>query len=248
MMTHPLLPKLKELKLSGMLQTLESRALAARNDQLTPVEFLALLLEDEIERRRQGRLVRQEKSAGFEQHKLLAEFDFGAAPSVDRTFILEMATCQFIARHENWLLYGPTGVGKSHLATAVGREAIAQGCSVLAAPTHRLAADLCAARADGTYARRMHRLLNIDLLILDDFGLRPMAATAAEDLYELVHGRYERRSILLTSNRAPDEWPEVFGNELLASAALDRLTHHAHMTCITGQSYRQRQRTKEETS
>ena len=158
MMTHPLMPKLKELKLSGMAETLEARSLAARNNQLTPVEFLALLLEDEIERRRRGRLSRLERAAGFEQHKLLAEFDFGAAPSVDRAFILEMATCQFIARHENWLIYGPTGVGKSHLATAVGREAIAMGCTVLAASTHRLAAELCAARADGTYSRKMQRL------------------------------------------------------------------------------------------
>ena len=121
-------------------------------------------------------------------------------------------------------------------------------------PLRLLALAAPLALAPGDPPSRESRPLNIDLLILGDFGLRPMAATAGEDLYELVHGRYEHRSILLTSNRAPTEWPserrasEVFGNELLASAALDRLTRHAHMTCITGQSYRQRQRPKEATA
>lgn len=246
MMKHSLQPKLKELRLSGMLDTLEERAQYAKSQQLSPMEFLALLLDDEIERRHQAQLLRREKEARFECPKRLTQFDFSAVPTLDRGLVVEMATCQFIAAHHNWLLSGPTGVGKSHLACAIGQEAIKRGYRVLAYAAHRLLADLYAARADGSYARRMAKVTGVDLLIVDDFGLRPVSSTGAEDLYEIIHQRYERASILLTSNRAPSEWGEVFGDGLLASAALDRLTHHARITCITGESYRQKQRRKEQ--
>jgi DNA replication protein DnaC len=136
-------------------------------------------------------------------------------------------------------------VGKSHLATAVGYEAIKRGMKVLSFPAHQLLARLLAARADATHARLLAKLTGVELLIIDDFGLRPISAQGAEDLYELIARRYERGSILLTSNRAPQEWAEVFGDSLLASAALDRLTHHARITIMTGESYRQRHRRKE---
>lgn len=242
MLTHPLLPKLRQLKLSGMLETLEARTQLAQETGLGPTEFLALLLDDEIERREQGRLLRQEREAGFESPKRLSQFDFSAAPTLSRTEVLEMASCQFIARHQNWLVYGPTGTGKSHLATAIGFEAIKQGMRVVAGPTHHLIADLLGSRGTPLYARRLRRLVSCDLLILDDFGLRHFALSGAEELYEVIRLRYETGSILLTSNRAPSEWPAVFGDGLIASAALDRLTHHAHLTCIEGESYRQRRR------
>jgi len=245
MLTHPVLPKLKELRLSGMLASLQERAEMAREQQLSPVEFLALLLEDELERRHQRTQARRQKEAGFEYLKTLADFDFAAAPTLDKALVLEMATCGFIAAKENWLVCGPTGVGKSHLATAIGYEAIRRGMKVLSFATHRLLAELLAARADATYHKLLAKLASVDLLIIDDFGLRPISVQGAEDLYELIARRYERGSILLTSNRAPSEWVEVFGDALLASAALDRLTHHARVTVITGESYRQRHRRKE---
>jgi len=245
MLTHPLSPKLKELRLSGMLQSLEARAELAREQQLSPVEFLALLLEDELERRHQRTQARRQKEAGFEYLKTLADFDFAAVPTLDKALVLEMGTCGFLAAKENWLICGPTGVGKSHLATAIGYEAIRRGMKVLSFATHRLLAELLAARADGTHHRLLTKLTAVELLIIDDFGLRPISAQGAEDLYELIARRYERGSILLTSNRAPSEWAEVFGDTLLASAALDRLTHHARVTVITGESYRQRHRRKE---
>jgi DNA replication protein DnaC len=245
MLTHPLQPKLKELKLSGMLASLEERAELAKEQKLSPTEFLALLLDDEIERRRQHVATLRQKEAGFDALKLLSQFDFAAIPTLEKSLVLEMATCRFITAKENWLICGPTGVGKSHLATAIGFEAIKRGLKVLSYPTHRLLADLFAARADGSYPRRLQKLLATDLLIIDDFGLRPISMQGADDLYEIVHRRYEKGSILLTSNRAPSEWPELFGDGLLASAALDRLTHHARVTIITGESYRQRERRKE---
>ncbi len=242
MLSHPLLPKLRELCLGGMLESLEERAALAQEQQLSPVEFLALLLDDEIERRHQRRFLLRQKEAGFESLKTLADFDFAAVPGLDRSLVRELATCAFIRAKENWLLCGPTGVGKSHLATAIGYEAITRNLRVLSFPAHRLLARLLASRADGTYSRFFTKLGSVELLIIDDFGLRPVDAQGAEDLYELIARRYERGSLLITSNRAPQEWLEVFGDSLLASAALDRLTHHARVTTITGESYRQRQR------
>jgi len=247
MMTHPLLPKLRQLKLGGMVQTLDVRATQAIERQLTPIEFLALLLDDELERRSQQRLANRLAQSGCDAHKTLAHFDFAAAPGVNRSFILDLAACTFIGRHENVLLCGPTGVGKSHLANGLAIEAMKRDLRVLSRPVQRLLADLHAARANGSYPRWLARVLTVDLLVLDDFGLQPLSPQTAQDWYEIISERYERGSLIITSNRAFEEWAEVFGNELLASAALDRLTHHAHTLIIRGESYRQRNRRKEVT-
>jgi DNA replication protein DnaC len=246
MLTHPLLPKLKELRLSGMVDTLDERAQMAQLQNLTPVDFLALLLDDEIDRRRQSKHERMERSARFDSLKLLSQFDFAAVPCLDRSLALEMATCQFIQKKQNWILCGPTGVGKSHLATAIGYEAIKRGMTVLFMTASAMLADLLNGRADGGYAKKMTGIMRCDLLIIDDFGLRQLTETGADDLYEIIHSRYERGSIVITSNRSPAEWPELFGNPLIASAALDRLTHHARITIITGESYRQKHRRRSE--
>jgi DNA replication protein DnaC len=245
MMLHPLLPKLRQLKLGGMAQTLEGRSSQAVQQQLTPVEFLALLLDDELERRGQQRLTRQLAQSGCDDQKTLVRFDFAAAPGVNRTFIQDLATCAFITRHENLLLCGPTGVGKSHLAHGLAIEALKRDLHVLYRGAPRLLADLRAARANGSHPRLWARVLNADLLVLDDFGLQPLSPQAAQDLYDIISQRYEHGSLIITSNRAFEEWAQVFGNDLLANAALDRLTHHAHTLVIRGDSYRQRSRRKD---
>jgi DNA replication protein DnaC len=248
MMPHPLLPKLRQLKLSGMLYTLELRATQASERQLSPTEFLALLLDDELERRSQQRLSRRLAYSGCDSRKTLAHFDFSAAPAINRSLITDLATCAFVARHQNVLFCGPTGVGKSHLANALALEALKREYRVLSRPTHRLLADLHAARASGTHSRLLAKVMNADLLILDDFGLQPLSAQAVQDLYDIISERYERGSLIVTSNRAFEEWTDVFANDLLASAALDRLTHHAHTLILRGDSYRQRERRKEATA
>jgi DNA replication protein DnaC len=245
MSTHPLLPKLRQLKLSGMLHTLDLRAAQAIERQLSPVEFLALLLDDELERRDQQHLVNSLALSGCDSLKTLPQFDFLAAPGVNRTLIQDLATCAFIPRHENVLLCGPTGVGKSHLANAVAIEALKRDFRVVSKPTHRLLSDLHTARANGAHLRLLNRILHCDLLVLDDFGLQVLSPQAVQDLYEIITERYERGSLIVTSNRAFEEWAEVFSNDLLASAALDRLTHHAHTLTIRGDSFRQRSRRKE---
>jgi DNA replication protein DnaC len=243
--THPLLPKLKQLSLSGMLNTLDLRAEQALQEHLAPLDFLALLLDDELERREQNRLVYHLSTSGCNPSKTLSQFDFSAALGVNRSFITDLATCAFIQRHENVLFCGPTGVGKSHLANAIGIEALKRNLRVLSKPAFRLLADLQAARAIGSYTRHLTTILRCDLLILDDFGLQALPPTSIQDLYEIICERYENGSILITSNRAFEEWAEIFENDLLSSAALDRLTHHAHSLIIQGESYRQISHRKE---
>src|ERR1700677_852179 len=219
MLSHPLLPKLKQLRLSGIAESLEERAAMASANAMRPVDFLALLLEDELDRRQQNRYERSVRKAGFEEVKLLSDFNFGAAPHLDRSLVMAMATCQFIPNKENWLLCGQTGLGKSHLAIAIGFEAIKHGYTVRWANTHDLLGELFCARADGAYPQLLKAIRTVDLLILDEFGLLPMTEQGVQDLYDIIHKRYERGSIILTSNRAPSEWSQIIGDGLLAAAA-----------------------------
>jgi DNA replication protein DnaC len=228
-----------------MVLTLETRASQAIQGNLSPTEFLAMLLDDELERRQNQRLKRGLAESGLDAVKTLAQFDFAAVPHLNRSQVLELATCSFIPKAENILICGPTGTGKSHLASALAFEALRRGHSVLVRPTHRLLSELNAARADGTFAKHLTKLCSVDLLVVDDLGLRPLSMQAAEDLYEIVRERYERKAMVITSNRAFQEWPEIFGDGLLSSAAMDRLTHHCHTLVILGESYRQRSRRKE---
>ena len=239
---HQLPPKLKQLRLSGILDTLDARTQQAITEQWSYIDFLARLLEDEVERRAQKQLTARLRRATVNTTKTLEGFDFSFNPSLNRQQILQLASGEYIRRHRNVLICGLSGVGKSHLAQALGHEACRQGFDVLCTDTHKMLQHIHGGRADGTVERRLATYLRPDLLILDDFGLKPLQAPAPEDLYDVINERYERGSIVLTSNRAPAEWPDLFGNPLLASAGLDRLAHHAETVVITGPSYRARGR------
>lgn len=235
---HQMTPHLKRLRLSGVLETLEARNQQAIDGRWTYVEFLARLVEDEVERRAQKQLGLRIRRAGVSTAKTLETFNFDFNPTINRQQVLSLAPCTYIRQKRNALICGPTGVGKTHLAQALAHEACRRGFSVLFVNTYRMLQHINGGRADDTFERRLQTYLRPDLLVLDDFGLKPLRSPAPEDLYDVINGRYEQGSILLTSNRALDEWAGLFGDPLLASAGLDRLTHRADVVLITGPSYR----------
>lgn len=237
-MRSHLTPKLKSLRLSGILETLDVRNQQAIDEKCTYVEFLEKLVEDEVERRGQKQLSLRLRRSNLDSAKTLEAFNFGFNPALNRAQIYDLATCAFIERSESLFLIGPAGVGKSHLAHALGHEACRRGFDVVFTRTSAMLAHLHGGRADGTYDRRLGVYQRPDVLILDDFGLKPMRPPAAEDLYEVIEGRYGRGAMVITTNRAFTEWPELFDNAVLASAALDRLAHGATQIVITGDSYR----------
>jgi DNA replication protein DnaC len=237
-LSHQLTPKLKALRLSGVLATLEARHRQAIDAQWSYVEFLERLLEDELERRAQKQLALRVRRAALNTNKTLEGFDWSFNPTINRQQILHLASCEYIRRKRNVLICGPSGVGKSHVAQSLAHEACRQGYDVLFVTAHKMLQHLHGGRADGTWEKRLGVYLRPDLLILDDFGLKPLSDPAPADLYDVINERYEAGSIVVTSNRAPSEWPELFGNPLLASAGIDRLAHHAELMIITGRSFR----------
>jgi DNA replication protein DnaC len=239
---HQLAGQLRQLRLSGVLETLEARNRQAIDDKWSFMEFLSRILEDEVERRSQKQLHLRLRRGALHSTKTLEGFDFNFNPNLNRQQILELATCEFVRQKRNLLICGPTGVGKSHLAQAVGQEAARQGLDVLFTSVQKMLSHLNGGRADNSWERRLNAYLRPDLLILDDFGLKSIQPPGPEDLYDVINERYERGSILLTSNRAPNEWSDLFLDPLLASAGLDRLLDQAEVVVMRGPSYRARGR------
>ena len=233
-----LVPILKKLRLSGVLQTLDLRTNEAVDASLSHSEFLFRLCSDEIERRESKQLDLRMRRASFDGVKRLEEFQWAFNAQIPKAKIVDLATCNFVERKENVVLIGPTGVGKSHIAQAIGERACRMGHSVFYTSAHRMLSDLRAARADQTYDKKMLRVTSPDVLVIDDLGLRPLELDEPIDLYEIIRQRYEVGSIIATSNRDLEEWYPLFLDDLMASAAMDRLLHHSHVVVMEGHSYR----------
>ena len=234
---HQLDAALKTLRLSGMLDTLEVRLSQARTGQLGHLEFLQMLCEDEIARRDAAGLDRRIRAARFEQTCTLEAFDFAYNPNIPATAIRDLATLRFLAAGESVVLHGPVGVGKTHLAQALGHAACRRGHTVMFTKTSRLLADLAGGHADRTWNQRLRRWARPDLVILDDFAMREFTGPQADDLYELVTER-AGRSLIITANRAAADWYPLFPNPVVAESILDRLVNGAHHLRIDGRSYR----------
>lgn len=230
--------RLKVLRLSGVMETLELRLDQAEKERLGYIEFLELLLEDEIERRAAHQLSSRISKAHFEEQKTLEEFDFSFNPEIPARRIRDLGTCQFIERKESVLLCGPVGVGKSHIAQALGHQACRLGYSVLFSKTQRLLSDLGGGRADGSWEARFRRYIRPDLLILNDFAMKEFTEAQAEDFYELVSERYQKGSIIVASNRSPKDWYPLFPNPILGESTMDRLINASYHIVLKGKSYR----------
>jgi DNA replication protein DnaC len=230
---------LGQLRLGGMATVLETRLRQAQAEAMAPIDLISCLVTDELTRRSDRLLERRRKQAAFrDPQRTLDNFDFSFNPKMNRSLVFDLATCAFIEKREDALFLGPGGTGKSHLAQAVGQSAIQQGHRVLYRETHVLLDDLAEAVAEGTRKEFMDGLTTVPLLIIDDFGMRKLPMTAAEDLLEIVMRRYERASTLLTSNRPVEDWGKLLGDVAAVSAMLDRLLHHGHVLKCGPRSWR----------
>ena len=231
-------PMLKQLRLSGILDSLETRNREAIQNKLAYPEFLALLIGDEIARREQKKLQTRLRRANFRTHKTLEDFDFDFNPKINRALIQELASARFIDEKVAVLIAGPCGTGKSHIAQAIGHAAVRQGRDVLFTSQSQLLGSLHAARATDSFDRKFQNLVRVPLLIIDDFGLKPLRPPHDEDFHDLVAERYERAATVITSNLDFGEWGDAFPNQLLGAATLDRLRHGAYRVVLDGKSYR----------
>ena len=232
---------LTQLRLGGMAATLETRIIQAQAERQAPIDFLSTLVSDELTRRADRLIERRIKQAAFrDPGRTLETFDFDWNRKIPRALVCELAAGRFVAQHQDVLLLGPPGTGKSHLAQAIGHAVLRQGHRVLYREAHALLEELADSTVDGSRKACFAALAEVPLLILDDLGMRKLPPSAGEDLLELVMRRYERASTLLTSNRPVDDWGKLLGDHAAVGAMLDRLLHHGHVIKCGPRSFRTR--------
>ena len=237
-----LLSSLKRLRLSGLAGTLEVRLQEAAGNQLNHLEFLELIVNDELAVRDDRAIARRIKRAGFREAKNLEDFDFSFNPSINRRQIHDLATGRFIREQIDVLVLGPPGVGKSHLVQAIGHQAARIGFTVLYRSIFDTVAELIQAENFGDSAKAMKRYLKPDLVIIDDMGIKKLPKQSGEYLFEIIMRRHETRSTIMTSNRPLEEWGKLIADVPTATAILDRILHRAEIIQITGKSYRLKDR------
>ena len=237
--------KLRQLRLTGILQTLPVRIKQAEEGKSGYEEFLMMLLEDEYERRQSGKLIKRLKQAGFEEEKTFEGFDFGFNPQIPVKRIKQFANCAYIQKKENIFLLGPVGVGKTHIAQALGHIACRMGHDVIFAKAAAMLRYLHGGRADQSWERRIKQYTSVELLIIDDFGLKPLTQFQSDDFYEIINERYMKKSTIFTGNRTIEDWHNLFPDPVIANSAMDRIAHNAHQIIMTGESYRNKGKGKE---
>ncbi|MGH7373474.1 MAG: IS21-like element helper ATPase IstB [Candidatus Rokuibacteriota bacterium] len=236
--TPDLVRRLKRLRLGGMLPTLPDRLAHARQAKLSHLEWLELLLQDEIDRRASRTLALRLAAAGFDELVSFEQIVWDTPVSFDRARVRELFALRWLADHENIIFCGPVGVGKSFLAQALGHSACRAGHRVRYIKLAKLLQALLQSRADNSFERELRSWLAPDVLIVDDFGLRKLTAPQSSDFYDVLVERDRRAATLVTSNRAVDEWVALFDDPILANSALDRFAHRAHQIVMEGPSLR----------
>lgn len=239
---------LRRLKLGQLVDTLPERLVLAKTNKLSHAEFLQIVLADEVARRDTTSAGRRARTAGLDPTMTLDRWDPTAAVTYDRSVWAELCALRFVDSAHNAIVMGPVGVGKTFLATALGHIAVRRRRSVHFERSDRLFKRLRIARLDNSHDAELRKLLRVDVLIIDDFALSALDATATADLYETVVERHRRASTIITSNRDPSEWLALMSDPLLAQSAIDRLSSAAHQLVVDGESYRDRQRPKVITS
>ena len=230
---------LRQFRLGGIAEVLETRLHQAQTASMAPIDLVSCLVSDELDRRSVRLLERRRKQARFrDPQTTLDNFDFTFNKKMNRSLVFDLATAAFISRHEDALFLGPPGTGKSHLAQAIGLAAIQQGYRVIYRETHALLEDIADAAIDGARKECMENLATVPLLIIDDLDMRKLPPTAAEELLEIVMRRYERTRTLLTSNRPVEDWGKLLGDSAAVTAMLDRLLHHGHILKCGPRSWR----------
>jgi DNA replication protein DnaC len=243
-MTNALTTALKQLRLSGLLASLEVRLQEAAGHSLNHAEFLELILQDELLVRNERLIQRRIKAAGFRELKTLEDFDWAFNPSIHKKQVYDLATCRFVREARDVLFLGPPGVGKSHLVEALGYQAIKSGFTVLYRSVFDVVRDFLQDEAFGGQEKVLTRYLKPDLLLIDDMGMKQLPKHSGEYLFEIIMRRYETRSTMMTSNRPLEDWGKLVGDVPSATAILDRFLHHAEILSITGKSYRLRDQAK----
>jgi DNA replication protein DnaC len=238
MLNHPTLDKLQALRFVGMAQALSEQMTLPDIDDLSFEERLGLLIDREMTEREDRRLKTRLRQAKLKQTACVEDIDYRHARGLDKSLMRDLANCQWIKRHLNLLITGPTGVGKTWIACALAQKACREGYSALYLRLPRLLQELPIAKGDGTYTRLMMRLARIDVLILDDWGLSKLIAEQRRDLLEILEDRHDNRSTIVTSQLPLDKWHHIIGDPTLADAILDRLVHNAYKINLKGDSMR----------
>lgn len=241
-MNDQLRTALRKLRLSGLTESLEIRLQEAASNRLNHIEFLELILQDELAVRQERQIQRRSKAASFREMKSIDQFDFAFNPSINRQQIYDLATCRFIREARDVLWLGPPGVGKSFLVQAIGYQAVKAGFLVYYRSVFDVVRDFMQDEAFGGQDKVLARYLKPDLLIIDDMGMKQLPAKSGEFLFEIIMRRYELKSTMMTSNRPLEDWGKLIGDVPAASAILDRFLHRSEVIHITGKSFRLRDR------